>query len=102
MPALAQARLQSREAAPQQEVVITARRLADEALTGEVLKALEDDPYIYSAHMSVVTENGIVHLQGIALDASDLYRALYLARRIAGTRRVVNEVEFITWGADLY
>lgn len=89
----------SREAATQQEVVITAR-LADEVLTRKVVKALEDDPYVYSAHMSVVTENGIVRLQGIALDVGDLNRALYLARRIAGKRRVVNEMEMITWGAD--
>jgi hypothetical protein len=43
-----------------------------------------------------VTENGIVRLQGIALDYGDLQRTWLLARRVAGRRRVVNEIEVIS------
>jgi hypothetical protein len=79
-----------------EEVVITARKEADAALTARVLKVLQDDPYVFADHIEVVTENGIVRLQGIALDYGDLQRTLWLARRVAGRRRVVNEVEVIT------
>jgi hypothetical protein len=79
-----------------EEVVITARKEADAALTARVLKVLQDDPYVFADHIEVVTENGIVRLQGIALDYGDLQRTLLLARRVAGRRRVVNEVEVIT------
>ena len=70
------------------------------ALTARVLKVLQDDPYVFADHIEVVTENGIVRLQGIALDVNDLHQALALARRIAGRRHVVNEMELIPLGAD--
>jgi BON domain-containing protein len=79
-----------------EEVVITARKEADAALTARVLKVLQDDPYVFADHIEVLTENGIVRLQGIALDYGDLQRTLLLARRVAGRRRVVNEIEVIT------
>jgi hypothetical protein len=76
-----------------EEVVITARKEADAALTARVLQVLQDDPYVFADHIEVVTENGVVRLEGIALDVTDMYRAVDLARRIAGKRRVVNEIE---------
>jgi hypothetical protein len=76
-----------------EEVVVTARKEADAILTAKVEQALKDDPYVFAAHMNVVTENGVVRLEGIALDVTDMYRAVDLARRIAGKRRVVNEIE---------
>jgi hypothetical protein len=56
-----------------EEVVITARKEADTALTARVLKVLQDDPQ----------------------------RALQLARRVAGRRRVVNEIELVA-SMDIY
>jgi BON domain len=88
------------EASPP-EVVVTATRLADEVLTAKVVQVLNDDPYLFADHISVVTENGIVRLQGIATDVHDLRRALFLARRAAGKRRVLNEVGFIAQNTDL-
>jgi osmotically-inducible protein OsmY len=67
----------------------------DTPLTAKVVQALRADPYLFADHMTVVTENGVVRLQGIALDISDLQRAVRLARRVAGRRRVVNEIELI-------
>jgi osmotically-inducible protein OsmY len=93
-PALAQAAsVHHGSEAPAPEVVITGTRQSDAVLTAKVEQALQDDPYVFAAHMSVVTENGVVRLEGIALDLTDMYRALDLARRIAGKRRVVNEIE---------
>lgn len=79
-----------------EEVVITARKEADAALTARVLQVLQDDPYVFADHIEVVTEHGIVRLQGIALDYGDLQRTLLLARRVAGRRRVVNEIEVMS------
>ncbi len=91
VPAVAQtAAARPPEAAPP-EIVISAAR--DQAITARVVQALEEDPYVYAAHISVVTENGVVRLQGIAFDVGDLQRALYLARRASGSRRIVNEIE---------
>ena len=44
--------------------------------------------------------NGIVRLEGVVNDLGDLYRALRLARRIAGKGRVVNSLEFQPLAAD--
>jgi osmotically-inducible protein OsmY len=75
------------------EVVITGTRETDAALTVKVEKALQDDPYLFVPHVDVVTENGVVRLEGIATDPADMRRALRLARRAAGGRRVVNAIE---------
>jgi BON domain len=81
--------------APREQVVITATKNRDAILTAKVEKALDDDPYLYVGHINVTTENGIVRLEGIARDPSELNRALWLARRAAGRRRVVDEIELI-------
>jgi osmotically-inducible protein OsmY len=73
--------------------VVTATREADAALTAKVEKALQDDPYLFAPHIDVVTENGVVKLQGLATDPADMRQALRLARRAAGGRRVVNAIE---------
>lgn len=91
---------QVRDEATQQEVIVTGTRQADAALTAKVVTVLQDDPYVYAGHISVVTENGIVTLQGVALDSSDLRRALMLASRVAGRRRVVNKIELIPEDSD--
>lgn len=90
----------SRSAATLEEVVITAGREADEALSAKLVQVLQDDPYVFADHMSVVTENGVVRLRGLAVDLGDLRRALTLARRVAGRRRVINEVELIPASED--
>ena len=76
------------------EIVVTATRNADAALTAKVEAALKEDTYIFSDHVTVSTENGVVHLRGVATDIDDLFAILSMARKIAGSRRVVNEIEF--------
>lgn len=77
------------------EVVITAGRESDAVITVKVVTALREDPYIFSDHVTVTTENGIVRLEGIVSDLADLHMILRLARRIAGKgQRVVNEIEY--------
>ena len=90
----------SRPEASAPEVIVSATRLADEVLTAKVVQVLKDDPYLFADHISVVTENGVVRLQGFSTDLHDLRRALFLARRAAGKRRVLNEVEYMEEGID--
>jgi osmotically-inducible protein OsmY len=75
------------------DVLITATREEDAVITAKVEKALQDDPYLFAPHIDVVTENGVVRLQGIATDAADMRQALRLARRAAGGRRVINAID---------
>jgi osmotically-inducible protein OsmY len=98
--ATAQTAVRSSGEASIPEIIITAAREADAALTAKVVQVLMDDPYVLADHISVETDNGVVRLRGFAQDASDLRRALRLARRAAGGRRVVNEVELIPHGSD--
>lgn len=99
--ASAQKAAQPHDGTSLQEIVITAAREADEALTAKVVQVLQEDPYVYAEHISVQTENGVVTLRGIAFDPSELRRALRLARRVAGGRRVVNQVDLMPLSADL-
>jgi hypothetical protein len=92
--------LESGTRAPRADVVITATKEADALLTAKVEKALEDDRWLYAPHIDVVTEHGVVKLQGMARDASELNRALMLARRAARGRRVVDEVELYVVSED--
>jgi osmotically-inducible protein OsmY len=65
-----------------------------------VRQVLQDDPYAFADDITVLTENGLVQLQGIAYEPRDLRRELYLARRVARTHRVVNEIELMPIGSD--
>jgi hypothetical protein len=77
------------------EVVIHANRLADEQVTREVQKTLSADPWIFSEHITVTTQNGVVRLEGIVGDTGELFRILRLCRKIPGARRIVNELEMM-------
>lgn len=78
----------------QPEIIVRART-ANAALADKVSKALQQDPYIYADHVTVAVENGVVRVGGFVRDLSDLFAILRAARRIAGARRVVDEIEYI-------
>ena len=69
-------------------------------MAAKVATALQQDPYIFSDHVTVTAENGVVRLEGMVRDLSDLYAMLRLARRIAGKGRVVNQIEFVPIDID--
>jgi osmotically-inducible protein OsmY len=77
------------------EIVVTAVRPSDQATSAQVTTALQQDPYIFSDHVTVTTKNGVVRLEGMVHDLSDLHAILRLARRIAGKGRVVNGIEYV-------
>lgn len=81
--------------AMQQEIVVTATRQSDAALTATINAAMQHDPYIFSDHVSVTTENGVVRITGVVRELSDLLAILQIARRSAGKGHVVDEIEYI-------
>jgi BON domain len=82
------------------EVVITGTRESDAVLVAKVELALERDPYLFVSHISVSAENGVLRLEGVVQDPFDMLQVLRLARRAAGKRRVINEIEFVDGGED--
>ena len=82
------------------EIVITAAREADAALTVKVVQVLQDDPWIFADHVTVSTRNGVVRVEGIVGDTGERFRILRLCRRIPGTRRVVDALEVINNDPD--
>jgi osmotically-inducible protein OsmY len=89
------------EAPPQlHEIVVIADQQADAAMTVKVATALRDDPFLFSDHVNVTSENGVVRLEGIVRDLPDLLQILRLARRIAGKGRVVNKIDFVPTDVD--
>jgi osmotically-inducible protein OsmY len=83
-----------------QEIVITAAREADVALTVKVVQVLQDDPYIFADHVTVTTRNGVVRVEGIVGDTGERFRILRLCRRIPGTKRVVDALEIVNNDPD--
>jgi BON domain len=77
-----------RTGAPREEVVVRSTRLADEQITQQAQKAISNDPWVYSEHITVTTEKGIIRVEGIVQDTDEWYRILDLCRKIRGARRV--------------
>jgi osmotically-inducible protein OsmY len=78
------------------EVVIQAKRqAADEQVTRLVQQTLTNDPWIYSDHITITTQYGVVTLEGIVGDTGEMFRILRLCRKIPGARRVVNALEMM-------
>jgi hypothetical protein len=77
------------------EVVISAKRAADAALASKVIEVLRNDPYVFTEHVSVSVENGVVTVEGTVPSVQDLRRVLRLARRLAGKGRVINKLELV-------
>jgi osmotically-inducible protein OsmY len=82
------------------QVVITASRESDAALVARVEQAMHSDPYVFVDHVSVSAQRGVVRVEGIVQDPADMLQLLRLARRIAGKRRVINEIEVVSGAAD--
>jgi hypothetical protein len=85
-------------------IVVTAKRrtdpVADERMKTEVEKALHSDPFFYDGHVTVTIENGVATLRGIVFDDWDMRQAMRISRRIAGVKRVINDLEEIQTGGD--
>lgn len=91
-----------RSGAPLDTVVVTAQRraqaVADEEVMNRVEAALRADAYFYDEHVVVTVKNGVATLHGIVFDDWDLRQAMRLARKIAGVKRVVDDLEIKVGG----
>jgi BON domain len=78
-----------------EQIIVTARKrpqpVPDEVLTGRVQAALKADPFFYDEHVTVTIKNGVVTLEGIVFDEWDVHKAIRIAKKIAGVRRVVTD-----------
>jgi len=73
----------------------------DEQLRVEVKTALHDDPFFYDAHVTVTVQDGVVHLEGMVLDYSDVTTVLrIIKRKFPRLKRVVNELEVSRGDSD--
>jgi osmotically-inducible protein OsmY len=78
------------------EITVTGRKISsDEEVSIQVASALHSDPYVDDGHVTVTTKNGIVTLHGFVQDAWDLLALRRIAKKVAGGRRIVNDVELV-------
>lgn len=78
----------------QPEIIVRARA-ADAVLAERVSEALQRNPYLFADHVTITVENGVVRVGGFVRDLSDLFAILRAARRTAGARRVVDQIEYV-------
>jgi len=85
------------------QIVVTGRKqqdpVADEKMRKQVEAALRADPYFYDGHVTVTIVNGVATLQGMVFDDWDMRAAMRISKRVAGVKRVVNEID-IEEGGD--
>jgi osmotically-inducible protein OsmY len=75
-------------------IVVTGKRIStDELVRNQVAAAITSDPVVFAEHITVTTKNGVVTLHGIALDYWDVQMIKRISRRVAGVRRVVDDID---------
>lgn len=65
----------------------------DRATVAAVQSALRADSHIYSDHITVRAEKGVVYLGGYVWNDYDMYQAQQDAQSAEGVTRVVNDME---------
>ena len=71
----------------------TGEYIDDSVITGKVKAAVFDDPTLKSAEINVETFKGTVQLSGFVSSASDINKAVSLARGIQGVTAVKNDMQ---------
>ena len=72
----------------------------DKATVAAVQSALSADTHIYTRHVTVQADNGVVHLGGYVWNDFDLYEAQRIAESVPGVTKVVDEMELERQGID--
>ena len=77
-------------------IVVTAKKQeapkTDEEVTRQVEAALRADPYVFDEHVRITTKDGVVTLSGFVLDVWDVYSLKRIVRKMAGVKRVVDQL----------
>jgi hypothetical protein len=84
-------------------IVVTAKKQevpkTDEEVTKQVEAALRADRYVFDDHVRITTKDGVVTLSGFVLDVWDVYSLKRIVRKMAGVKRVVDQLT-IELGGD--
>lgn len=76
------------------------QQAADRDMVQRVQSALASDKTLYSAHITVRADNGLVRLSGYVWDPPDLAEAQQVAELVPGVTKVVNNLELQLNGID--
>lgn len=76
------------------------QREADRQMVERVQAALGSDKTLYSSHITVRADNGVVRLTGFVWDPPDLTEAQQVAELVPGVTKVVNNLELQLNGID--
>ena len=71
----------------------TGEYVDDSVITSKVKTAMATDKDVEARNISVVTNDGIVSLSGVAHSRAEAQKAIQLARNVAGVRSVENNIE---------
>jgi osmotically-inducible protein OsmY len=66
---------------------------ANAELADHVESALNSDKFLFTRHISVRADSGVVHLEGYVWMPTDIYEAKRVAKRVPGVTVVVDELE---------
>jgi osmotically-inducible protein OsmY len=79
------------------EIVVTGKKhpesAADAELNKQVETAMRSDRYFYDDHVTATTRDGVVILRGLVYDDWDVRAAIRISKRVAGVKRVINQLE---------
>ena len=70
-----------------------AQKQADDSMADRVEQALAADKDLYSRHITVRADDGVIRLSGLVWDPPDLVQAERIAGGVPGVTRVVNSLE---------
>jgi osmotically-inducible protein OsmY len=74
--------------------------VADKETASAVEAALRANTHIYTQHVTVQADNGVVHLGGYVWNDFDQYEAERTAESVPGVNKVVDEMELERNGLD--
>jgi osmotically-inducible protein OsmY len=75
-------------------IVVTGKTIVPDAeVKRQVETAMRSDPFFYDEHVTVTIKDGVVTLQGMVFDEWDMRVALRISRKVAGVKRVINELD---------
>jgi osmotically-inducible protein OsmY len=77
-----------------------AQRQADKEMADRVDQALASDRELFSRHIVVRADGGVVRLTGFVWDPPDIVEAERIASAVQGVSRVVNSLELQRNGMD--
>ncbi len=76
------------------------QQLNDKEMAAAVQNALKANSHIYTQHITVQADNGVVHLGGYVWSDFDQYEAERTAEAVPGVSKVIDEMELEREGID--